>query len=498
MDLDFSTQTHFLIALAPELVLSVFGIIILLLGVSDRRRDDHSSALDLGWVSVIGVAIASLANIWLYGVSEIGNTSVIALDPLALFANWIFMAALGLSVLISMSYVKNQKLQAGEFYGLLIYSTVGLMIMAAARDLILIFLGLEIMSIAVYALTALNRRDRRSAEAGLKYFILGAFSTGFFLYGIALIYGATGSTNISDIAAVLNANNANQAFLAFGIIFLAVGFAFKVSMVPFHMWTPDVYQGAPIPVTAFMAVAVKAGAFVALLRVFSVGFGIAHEYWQDIFWWLAALTMIVANLIALVQSNLKRMLAYSAIAHAGYLMVAIVSGNDTSASGLLFYLLVYTFMSIGAFGVMIIVSRQSEELQQVDDYAGFGWKQPILGIFLSIFLLSLAGFPGTGGFMAKIFLLQGALEANLLYLSVILVITTVISYWYYLRVAWSMWMRETPNIETHSETTIPAPMWVALVFSIVLVVYLGIFPNNAFEFTRYSIEGLSYIGPDLN
>tara|TARA_Y100000590_G_scaffold470616_1_gene666996 strand:+ start:2620 stop:4116 length:1497 start_codon:yes stop_codon:yes gene_type:complete len=498
MHLDFSTQAHFLIALAPELVLSVFGMVVLLLGVGDRRRDDHSPALDLGWIAVIGVAVAFLANSWLYGISEVGNTSVIALDSLALFANWIFIAALGLSVLISIPYVKNQKLQAGEFYGLLIYSTVGLMIMAAARDLILIFLGLEIMSIAVYALTAMNRRDKRSAEAGLKYFILGAFSTGFFLYGIALIYGATGSTNISHIASVLNANDANQYFLAFGIILLAVGFAFKVSMVPFHMWTPDVYQGAPLPVTAFMAVAVKAGAFVALLRVFSVGFEIVHEYWQDIFWWLAVLTMIAANLIALVQADLKRILAYSAIAHAGYLMVAIVSGNDTSASGLLFYLLVYTFMSIGAFGIMIIVSRQSEEFQQVDDYAGFGWEQPVLGILFSIFLLSLAGFPGTGGFMAKIFLLQGALEADLIYLSIILVVTTVISYWYYLRVAWFMWMYETPNIETHSDITIPTPMWLALVLSIVLVVYLGIFPDSALEFARSSIEGLSYIGPNLN
>ena len=229
--------------------------------------------------------------------------------------------------------MKEQRLQAGEFYGLLIYSTVGLMVMAAARDLIVIFLGLEIMSIAVYALTAMNRRDRKSAEAGLKYFLLGAFSTGFFLYGIALVYGAAGSTHIERIADAVAAGSAHGALLSFGIALLAVGFGFKVSAVPFHMWTPDVYEGAPTPVTAFMAVAVKAGAFVAFLRVFTVAFQGAYETWWAILWWLAVITMIVANLVALVQVSVKRMLAYSGIAHAGYLMVAIVAANETAAAG---------------------------------------------------------------------------------------------------------------------------------------------------------------------
>ena len=497
MPLDFTNQAHFLIALAPELVLSVWGMVILLLGVSRRLVGNPDAATELGWMSLIGVLVAAAVNGWLYGISEVGTGSMIAVDGFALFANWIFLAALGLGILISLAYVKRQELQAGEFYGLLIYSTVGLMVMTAARDLIVIFLGLEIMSIAVYALTAMNRRDRRSAEAGLKYFLLGAFSTGFFLYGIALVFGATGSTHIVRIAEVVGNGGAHQALLGFGIALLAIGFAFKVSAVPFHMWTPDVYEGAPTPVTAFMAVAVKAGAFVAFLRVFYVAFEGAYESWWAILWWLAVITMVVANLIALVQVSVKRMLAYSGIAHAGYLLVAIVAANETAAAGLLFYLLVYTLMNIGAFGVVVLVSRHSEERQQLEDYAGFGWQQPVLGTFLSVFLLSLAGFPGTGGFMGKIFLLQGAMEADLVYLSVVLVLTTVVSYWYYLRVAWYMWMRDAPDQDAHAGISVPLPMWLALVIGVFLVVYLGVFPGGALDFARSSVEGLSAVSEGL-
>ena len=497
MQLDFTHQWHFLIALAPELALSAWGMVVLLLGVGRRQRENPRVATHLGWISLVGVLVATLANGWLYGASEVGTASMVAVDRFTLFANWIFLAGLGLGILISMAYVGAQELQAGEFYGLLIYSTVGLMVMAAARDLIVIFLGLEIMSIAVYVLTAMNRRDRKSAEAGLKYFMLGAFSTGFFLYGIALVYGAARSTHIADVAQAVAAGQAHGTLLGFGIALLAVGFAFKVSAVPFHMWTPDVYEGAPTPVTAFMAVSVKAGAFVAFLRVFSVGFGGAYESWWGILWALAGITMIVANLIALAQVSIKRMLAYSAIAHAGYLMVAIVATNETAAAGLLFYLLVYTLMNVGAFGVVVLVSRQSEERHGIEEYAGFGPQQPVLGVLLSIFLLSLAGFPGTGGFMGKIYLLQGAMEADLIYLSVILVLATLVSYWYYLRVAWFMWMRESPSEDAHAAIAVPLAMRVALVAAVVIVLYLGIFPGGALDFARSSVEGLASVGQDV-
>ena len=487
MELDFSSQAHFLVALAPEIVLCVWGMVVLFRGVSGDKR----SAAELGWLALLGILAAGSVNGWLYGVTEVGNHAMIAVDGLALFSNWIILAAAALGILISLSYVERQGLQAGEFYALLIYSTVGLMVMAAARDLMVIFLGLEIMSIAVYALTAINRRSRRSAEAGLKYFILGAFSTGFFLYGIALVYGATGSTHVREIADAVWSGRAHEALLLFGIALMAVGFSFKVSAVPFHMWTPDVYEGAPTPVTAFMSAAVKAGAFLAFLRVFSVAFEGAYESWWMILWWLAAITMVVANLIALVQVSVKRLLAYSGIAHAGYLMVAIVSANETAAAGLLFYLLVYAIMNVGAFGVVILVSGHGEERLQIDDYSGFGWDQPVLGVILTIFLLSLAGFPATGGFMAKIFLLQGAMEAGLVYLSVILVLTTVASYWYYLRVAWFMWMRPAADAGTHRAIHVPFAMRLALGVGVALVLYLGLFPDAALQFAQSSVSGLT-------
>ncbi len=271
------------------------------------------------------------------------------------------------------------------------------------------------------------------------------------------------------------------------------------------MWTPDVYEGAPTPVTAFMSVAVKAGAFLAFLRVFSVAFESAYENWWAILWWLSALTMVVANLIATVQVSVKRMLAYSGIAHAGYLLVAIVAANETAAAGVLFYLLIYTLMNIGAFGIVILVSGQGEDRLQIEDYAGFGWRQPLLGVLFTVFLLSLAGFPGTGGFMGKVFLLQGAMEANLVYLSVILVLTTVVSYWYYLRVAWFMWMKDAPSgvaAEPAAEPVgepiqVPFAMRLALIVSVFLIVFLGIFPGWTLEFARSSVSGLSAVAPEL-
>ena len=507
MTLDFSRQLHYVWALLPEIVLCVFGMVVLVAGVSGRhrpRRDGEAASdtsagrgEDLGWLALVGLLVAALFNGWLYGVVEVGQTSMIAVDRFRLFANWIFLVAAALAILISFSYVYRQRLQAGEFYGLILFATAGMMFMAGTRDLIVIFLGLEVMSIAVYALTAFNRRDRKSAEAGLKYFLLGAFATGFLLYGIALVYGATGSTNIVAIGSSVASGAASPGLLATGVALLTVGFAFKVSAVPFHMWTPDVYEGAPAPVTAFMSAAVKAAAFVAFLRVFFVAFDAAYGTWYPLLWWLSAITMVAANLIALVQSNVKRMLAYSSIAHAGYLLVAITAANETAAAGLLFYLLVYSLMNIGAFAIVISVAHQGEERLQIEDYAGFGWAQPALGVFLTIFLLSLAGFPGTGGFMGKIYLLQGAADAQLWTLSVVLVLTTVASYWYYLRVAWFMWMREPASAGQHDQVVAPLPMRFALVVCVALILYLGIFPSAALEFARASVQGLGIMGGGL-
>ncbi|MEX2049274.1 MAG: NADH-quinone oxidoreductase subunit N [Gemmatimonadota bacterium] len=503
MQLDFSSGVHFWWALLPEIILCVSGIVVLLAGVWDGPNPEAadeagdptlSRTADLGWLALAGLLAAALANGWLYGVQEVGDTAMVAVDRFRLFANWVLLIGAALSILISFAYVYRQRLQAGEFYGLILLATAGMMFMVGARDLIVVFLGLEVMSIAVYALTAFNRRDRKSAEAGLKYFLLGAFSTGFFLYGIALVYGATGSTNVSIIGDSVASGAASPGLLAVAIAMLAIGFGFKVSAVPFHMWTPDVYEGAPAPVTAFMSAAVKAAAFVAFLRVFAVAFDAAYALWWPILWWLAAITMVAANLMALVQSNVKRMLAYSSIAHAGYLLVAITAANETAAAGILFYLLVYTLMNIGAFAIVIGVAHQGEERLQVDDYAGFGQAQPLLAVVFTVFLLSLAGFPGTGGFMGKIFLLQGAADAELWVLSVILVLTTIASYWYYLRVAWFMWMKGSRRADQHALVVTPLPMQVALLAAVGLILYTGLFPAAALDFALSSVQGLGAFG----
>ena len=503
MALDFSRQLHYWWALMPEIVLCVWGMVVLIAGVS---RDDEQEGGDpsfaggagLGWLALAGVLLAAAANGWLYGVTEVGTESMIAIDGFRLYANWIFLVAAALSILISFAYVYRQQLQAGEFYALILFATAGMMFMGGSRDLIVIFLGLEVMSIAVYALTAFNRRDRRSAEAGLKYFLLGAFSTGFLLYGIAMAYGATGSTNLEAIGAAVSSGSASYPLTIFAAALLVVGFGFKVSVVPFHMWTPDVYDGAPLPVTAWMSAAVKAAAFVAFLRIFLVGFDAVHDALYPVLWWLSAITMVVANIIALVQDSVKRMLAYSSIAHAGYLLVALTAANETAAAGMLFYLLVYTVMNIGAFAIVISVAHQSEERLRIDDYSGFGWEQPALGVFLTVFLLSLAGFPGTGGFMGKIFLLQGAMDAQLWYLSVILVLTTIASYMYYLRVAWHMWMKPTLDEGQHDLVITPFPMRLALIASVAVIVYLGFFPGGALDFARASVEGLASFGGSIS
>ncbi len=496
MTLDFVSNVDYLWALVPEIILCVWAMVVLLAGV--RRPDDPpANAQALGWLALVGVLLAAVANGWLYGVTSTAEAAMITVDPFRLFANWLFLLGAGLTVLVAGPYVTRQRLQAGEFYALILLSTVGMMFMGGTRNLILLFLALETMSIAAYVLTAYNRRDRKSAEAGLKYFILGSFSSGFLLYGIALVWGATGSVHLTEIAATVEAGAGFTGLLLAGMALLGIGFAFKVGAVPFHMWAPDAYEGAPSPSTAFMAAAVKAASFVAFLRVFIEAFSTLYESWYPVVWWLAVLTMVVANLIALSQANVKRMLAYSSVAHGGYLLVAVAAANQMATAGLLFYLLVYTVMTVGAFAILMIVSGQSEDRLQVEDYSGFGWAQPMLGVIFTIFLLSLAGFPGTGGFMAKIYLLQGAVESQLWTLAVILALATVVSYYYYLRVAWYMWMRSAADPAEHTRVWTPLPVWVALILSAGVILYLGVLPGGLLDGAMASAEGLGVVRDGL-
>ena len=498
MTLDFTSPMDFVWALLPEIVLSMWAMAVLLAGVWRKEEAETSvqSAAALRWLALAGLLAAALMNGWLHRVTVLGEPGMITVDRFRLFANWILLLGAALTILISVPYVVRQRLQAGEFYTLILLATVGMMIMAGTRNLILLFLALETMSVAAYVLTGFNRRDRRSAEGGLKYFILGAFSSGFLLYGIALVWGATGSVTLPQIAETIEAGAGFTGLLLSGMSLLAIGFAFKVGAVPFHMWTPDVYEGAPMPSTAFMAAAVKTASLVAFVRVFLEGFWNLYASWYTIVWWLAALTIVVANLIALSQGNVKRMLAYSSIAHGGYLLVGLVAANEISTAAILFYLLVYTVMTVGAFGILMIVGNQGEERLEVEDYAGFGWAEPLYGVVFTIFLLSLAGFPGTGGFIAKIYLLQGAVGSQLWNLAVLLALGTVVSYYYYLKVVWYMWMKPAPEGEAVGRAWVPLPMRFTLVGAAGLVLYLGVFPSGLLDGALSAAEGLGFFTSD--
>jgi len=496
MNLDFSSSSAFLWAFVPEVVLSAWAMAVLLAGVWGRDEDRGSAEYvrALGWLAFSGLLAAGILNAWLHGTSGFDPLGIVTLDRFRLFSNWIFLLGGALAIVVSFPYVTRQRLQAGEFYALVLLATVGMMVMAATTNLILLFLALEMMSIASYVLTGFNRRDRRSAEAALKYFVLGAFSSGFLLYGIALVWGATGSVNLVDIAATIEAGAGFTGLLLTGMGLLGIGFAFKVAAVPFHMWAPDVYEGAPSPSTALMAASVKAASVIAFVRVFLVAFPALYASWYPVIWWLAALTMVVGNLIALSQGSVKRMLAYSSVAHGGYLLVGLAAGNQVATAAILFYLLVYTVMTVGVFGIVMIVAKQGEERLEIEEYAGLGAAHPLLGVLLTIFLLSLAGFPGTGGFMAKIYLLQGAVESRLWTLAILLALATVISYYYYLRVAWYTWMRPARQDGEWAGIAPALSLRAALVASAAILLLLGILPGGVLEAALTAADGLGSPG----
>src|SRR5512138_3917206 len=371
-------------AIMPETILSVVGMALLLINVfvpSEKKGY-------LAWLSLAGIIVTFFSVVSGWGNPQEGFSGSVLQDNFSLFFKGIFLVAAALSVLITDQYLDREGCNHGEIYPLLLFATVGMMLMAAGTDLMTIFIGLEIMSICLYVLAGFDRDSLRSNEAGLKYFLLGAFSTGFLLYGMALTYGATGTTKLAKIAAYAMQNGmvAANPLLLVGMLLMATGFAFKVAAAPFHMWTPDVYEGAPTPVTAFMSVGPKAAGFAAFLRVFLVALPAFKAEWTWLIWVLAVLTMTVGNITALYQQNIKIMLAYSSIAHAGYVLVGFVAGNAVGTAGILFYMLSYAFMNIGAFAIIILVGKKGEENSNVSDYAGFGYKHPVLGIAMCVFL----------------------------------------------------------------------------------------------------------------
>ena len=474
------------IAIAPQIALVIFAFLALMAELFIPREKTWFVV----FLSMLGIITASVISFNFWGLEELTFQRMIVLDQFSLFFNLLFLLSAALTILISYDYLKEQEIDYGEYYVLLLIATLGMMIMSAGIDLITIFLGLELLSISFYILAGFRRTRVRSLEAALKYFLLGAFATGFLLYGIALIYGTTGTTNLQGIVEFLGAQEgAADPVMLIGCGLLIVGFGFKVAVVPFHQWTPDVYEGAPTPITAFMSVGVKAAGFAALLRVLLIALGDLEPEWSWILWTIAVITMIIGNVVAIAQDNIKRMLAYSSIAHAGYVLVGFVSSGELGMISVVFYLAIYTLMNIGAFSVVIMLEKKGEENLLIPGYAGVGFKYPLLGLAMAIFMFSLAGIPPTAGFIGKFYIFSAALKSDLIGLAVIGVLCSAVSAYYYLRVIVVMYMRE-PEGEVTLCNRSPATSLSIIVAAIGILV-LGIIPASILELVRQAVQALS-------
>ena len=468
----------------PEIFLSVLAMALLLITVFLPGGQKSY----LAYISFVGiVATAVLVGAGWGGHIESFSGSVV-LDNFATFFKMTFLVAAGLTVLITDSYMEREGCNHGELYPLILFAVVGMMLMASGTDLMTIFLGLEVMSVSLYVLAGFNRGNRKSNEAGLKYFLLGAFSTGFMLYGMALIYGATGTTRLYKIGEVIGQMTLPSAniMLVAGMLLMMTGFAFKIAAAPFHMWTPDVYEGAPTPMTAFMSAGPKAAGFAALLRLFLVAVPTLQVEWSQVLWVLAVLTMTIGNITALRQDNIKRVLAYSSIAHAGYALVGFTAGNGTGVAGILFYMLSYAFMNIGAFAIVILVAKKGETNGNVSDFAGLGFKRPVLAVAMTLFLFSLAGVPPAAGFVGKFYLFAGAVQEGYIWLAVIGVLNSAASAYYYLRIMVYMYMKEPT--EEFEWIKVTAPVTLALVIAAAGTLIPGIVPSIILEYAQMAVK----------
>ena len=473
-----------MLALLPEIVLTGWALVLLLV-VGWRHRGPGDVRL-AGWITLAALASTAGAVFWLWWSTARadGFSPMIAVDDFRFVTDWLFLGTAGLTVLLSFEYLEREQLLVPEYYVLLVFATLGMMLMGGAADLMVIFLGLELMSIAVYVLAGIDRRNPRAAEAALKYFLLGAFASGFLLYGIALIFGVTGTTNLALIGLQIGLlDAASHPMLLVGAALLLVGFGFKVAAVPFHMWAPDVYDGAPTPISGYMATAVKAAAFAALFRVVGEAL-LAADVWREIVSGMAVVTMVAGNLIALAQRTFKRMLAYSSVAHAGYLLVAVAAGSPAGASAFVFYLVAYTLMTLGAFAVLAAKGRRGESDVRIDDLAGLAQTRPWLAVLLSLCMLSLLGFPPTAGFLAKWYVLVAAVEAGQWWLAAALVLTSVVSAGYYLPVIMVMYMRPEASPEAHTAVRVGGLARTALAAAAAGLIVFGIRPNRLLELSQ--------------
>lgn len=483
---------HVLFALSPLVVLGVGALLLMMADAFAKTR----RGLALGATVVFAASAAFAMAVWLYGVDRLDGTAAFApwllVDRFSLFFDVLLCLGGALASLLAGGYLREHGLERGEFYVLVLFSTFGAMTLAGAGDLLTIFLGLETMSIGAYALAAFRRASPRSAEAGLKYFLLGSFAAALLLYGFALLYGVTGHTDLAGVGAGIAAaesSGTNLPMILVALVLILVGLCFKVSLVPFHMWTPDAYEGAPTPATTYMAVVIKCGGFAMLLRVLLTMFGDAQlsswsSGWPPVLAMIAVLTMTVANLIAGRQESVKRMLAYSSIAHAGYMLVAVVAtirAEPGATGSVLFYLLTYTAATAGAFGALILCGHEGAEAVSYEDLAGIGRRHPAAALAFTLFLLSLAGVPPTAGFFGKWFVFKAAIDGGMYWLVVIALLNSVLAAYYYLRVLVYMYMREPAAGAPVATPLRSGYVTAALIVSAILVVALGLTPGRALD-----------------
>jgi NADH-quinone oxidoreductase subunit N len=468
-------------AVIPVICVTLAGLFAML-AEAFRAKGEKMPIGGLAIIGLVGAGVASVL-LWNRNTSSFG---VVTADNFSLFVNLVLVVIGILTVLVSEPTVERDGLPAGEYYALVLFAIVGMMLMAQAVELLLLFLALETMSIAVYVLTGLRRDQANATEAAFKYFLLGAFASSFFLYGIAFIYGVTGTTHLERAGAAIAAQSMGDSpMLLLAVGLLVVGFGFKVAAVPFHMWSPDAYEGAPAVVTGFMSTGVKAAAVAAFARVFLSALGPLVDDWTPVLWLIAAATMIVGTVVGVSQTSIKRMLAYSSIAHAGYLLVAIIAANDIGKASLLFYLAAYAVTNVGAFGIIALLGSRDQANDELRDYAGLGRTHPGIAVLMTIFLLSLGGFPPTAGFIAKWYTFSAAVSQGYYWLAIIGVLSSVVSVYFYLRIVVMMYMSE------RDARPVPPPVrgvaMAALIASVIAVLYLGVLPAQVISWAEQSI-----------
>ena len=465
----------------PVICVTLAGLACML-AEAFRQRDER---MPIGGLGIIGLVGAGAAVVLLWG-RRAGSFGVVVADDFGLFVQLVLVGIGLLTILFSSDVIERDALPAGEYYALVLFALAGMMLMAVAADLLIIFLALEVFSLALYVLTGLRRKVFASTEGAFKYFVLGGFSSAFFLYGIAFTYGLVGSTHLDRVTAAIQAQSlTGNPLLLVAMGLLLVGFAFKVAAVPFHMWTPDAYEGAPTIVTGFMSTAVKAAAFAAFARVFLSALEPLRGEWAPVLWVLAVCTMILGAVVGVAQTNLKRMLAYSSIAHGGYLLVALVSGSDVGKASILFYLVVYAVTNLGAFAIIALLSTRETPMEHLDDYKGLWFSSPVMAGVLTVFLFSLGGFPPTAGFVAKWYVFSAAVRAGQYSLAIVGVLTSVVSVFFYLRIVVMMYMSDRAEGAAPPQPSRTA--LAALAVSVAILLYLGVLPTRLLDLAARSV-----------